>query len=58
MLNAEHLIENAIFALKAGKVLTEDINAQYTGCTVEEANVMAQHIVYSLYDGKFPEEGV
>ena len=54
MTNAEHLIENAIFALKEGKFLTEDVNAEYTGCTVEEAYAMAQHIVYSLYDGKFP----
>ena len=53
---AEHLIENAIMALAKGKPFENDINENYTSCTAEEAYLMAQHIVYVLYDGKFPHE--
>lgn len=56
MSNAEHLIENAILALKRHEPFDEDINAEYTKCTVEEAYEMAVHIVYTLYEGKFPED--
>lgn len=56
MTNAQHLAENAVYALYQGKKHDRDINAEYTRCTVEEANEMAQHIVYSLYDGIFPDE--
>ena len=52
---AEHLIENAIIALAKNKSFDNDINAESTSCTTEEAYEMAQHVVYSLYDGKFPE---
>lgn len=52
---AEHLIENAIIALAKNKSFDNDINAESTCCTTEEAYEMAQHVVYSLYDGKFPE---
>lgn len=59
MTNAEHLIENAIFNLKKCKSFDndyEDINADHTSCTIPEVLDMAQHIVYSLYDGIFPDE--
>ena len=52
---AEHLIENAIIALAKNKSFDNDINAESTSCTTEEAYEMAQHVVYTLYDGKFPE---
>lgn len=57
MTNAEHLIENAILAVRDGVGYENfsDINANYTGCTCIEAYEMAMHIVYSLYDGVFPE---
>lgn len=56
MTNAQHLVENAIYDLCRGRKHDADINAEYTQCTIEEANEMAQHIVYSLYDGIFPDE--
>lgn len=61
MSNAEHLIENAIFDLKQGKT-TEDfakawpneVMLEETGFSPEDIWRMACHVVYSLYDGKFP----
>lgn len=56
MTDAQHLIENAIMALQRGKEFQKDINTEFTYCTIAEAKNMAQHIVYSLYDGLFPDD--
>lgn len=62
MSDAEHIIENAIYALKENKdicqILDDDINKTMlnnTGMDREDVIAIAYHIVYSLYDGKFPE---
>ena len=41
-------------AVAKDKPFENDRNEEYTGCTAEEAYEMAQHIVYSLYEGKLP----
>ena len=64
MSNAEHLIENVIFGMKNGKhaeeVLKEQsnidmLNDKHTSISAEEVIRIACHVVYSLYDGQFPE---
>lgn len=62
MSNAEHLIENVIFALKRGEdvnnVLDSPANKmmlESTGIEKQDIIAMAEHVVYSLYDGQLPE---
>lgn len=62
MRDAEHLIENAIYAMKAGEDAMEEMRAwpntvmlQDTGMSADDVVAMACHVVYSLYGGKFPE---
>lgn len=62
MSNAEHLLENVIFAMKDGvdpmkelKSYPNTIMLKQTGYDPEDIIRMACHVVYSLYDGKFPE---
>lgn len=64
MSNAEHLVENVIFGMKRGKeiddILKEPINIamlndEHTSISADEVVRIACHVVYSLYDGKFPE---
>lgn len=64
MSNAEHLVENVIFGMKNGKeiddILTEPgnvamLNDIHTSISADEVVRIACHVVYSLYDGKFPE---
>lgn len=63
MSNAEHLLENTIFAMKRN----EDVNKildQWPNKDMLEASSfkkddfirMAAHVVYSLYDGLYPGE--
>lgn len=61
MTNAEHLIENAIFAMKYGRETDAEMETWYNKKMLEESGIskndiiaMACHVVYSLYDGKFP----
>lgn len=56
MTNAQHLIENIIMGMESGIEITSDINTNYTSCTLDEAKEMAEHIVYSLYGGLFPND--
>lgn len=63
MSSAEHLIENLIFGMKCGKqpedILKEPCNQDnLTDCqmSADEAVMIACHVVFSLYDGKFPED--
>jgi hypothetical protein len=60
MSNAEHLIENTILAMMQNRV-DEELNSWYnqrmmqnTGIKSEDLYHMAQHIVYSLYEGLDP----
>lgn len=60
MSDAEHLIENVIHAMYEDRV-DEELNAPYnkimfknTGIKPDDLYQMAQHIVYSLYDGINP----
>lgn len=62
MSDAEHLIENAIFSLKHGEDADNALNSiadkvmlEATGIKKQDIIAMAQHVVYSLYDGRFPE---
>ena len=64
MSNAEHLVENVIFGMKSGKeiddILKEPtniamLNDKHTNISADEVVRIACHVVYSLYDGKFPE---
>ena len=56
----EHLIENYIHAMAQGKK-PEEIADMYkdqledTGMSPENTWAIAQHVVYSLYDGFFPD---
>ena len=57
---AEHLIENKIYGLKNygfdRMKENRDLNAEYTYCSDDEAFDMAVHVVYTLYNGLFPEQ--
>lgn len=60
MSDTEHLIENVIHAMYENRV-DEELNTQYnqrmmqnTGIKSEDLYRMAQHIVYSLYEGLDP----
>ena len=60
MSDAEHLIENVILAMYENRV-DEELNTWYnkkmfenTGIKPDDLYQMAQHIVYSLYDGINP----
>lgn len=65
MSNAEHLIENAIFAMKHNQDLDKLLDSwpndemlRQTGIKKDDIIRMAAHIVYSLYQGRFPgDEG-
>ena len=64
MSSAEHLIENLIYGMKKGRycddILQEPCNVDNLGdcnMTAEEAVSIACHVVWGLYDGKFPECG-
>lgn len=61
MTNAEHLIENAIYALKCGESFSDAMNRWHNKMMLEETGIdandlflMAVHVVYCLYDGRFP----
>ena len=61
MSSEEHLIENLIFGMKRGRepwsILADPcniMNLSYTSLTAEDAVRIACHVVYTLYDGKFP----
>lgn len=65
MSNAEHLVENLIMGMKDGRPADEIIlykenqdmlNDIHTGITGDEAVRIACHVVWSLYDGRFPED--
>ena len=65
MSNAEHLIENAIFAIKRGRDLEEELDKginkmmlDATGMSKEDVIGMANHVVYSLYDGRLPDDAI
>lgn len=64
MSNAEHLVENLIMGMKDGRHANDIIKDQtnqdmlndiHTGITGDEAVGIACHVVWSLYDGRFPE---
>ena len=62
MSSAEHLIENAIYAMAAGRNPHDEMKSEYnlamlkeTGIREEDVVGMAGHVVYSLYDGVFPD---
>ncbi len=64
MSNAEHLIESAILAMEKGENVEAKLNSKWfkpqidsinkNGITAEDFYRMAQHIVYSMYDGVYP----
>lgn len=65
MSSAEHLIENAIYALYDGKQCEEVLEIlqrspnkemlEETGMKADDVFAMAIHVVYALYDGTFPD---
>ena len=64
MSNAEHLIENVIFAMKRGEDPKEELKRGWNPAMLadswvkpEELIAMADHVVYGLYEGRFPEGG-
>ena len=61
MTNAEHLIENVISALNRTGNVEEELNKPYNQIMLAESGInkddiiaMANHIVYSLYEGFNP----
>ena len=62
MTSAEHLIENLIYGMKRGTscsdILAEPCNVanlKDSKMSGEEAVRIACHVVWSLYDGKYPD---
>ena len=62
MSHAEHLIENTLYALAHDQDVDEVLDWDYnramlesTGIKKNDLVVMAIHVVYSLYDGKYPD---
>ena len=62
MSNAEHLLENVIYAMAHGESPKHELDKAYNRmmrveCGISEDDLirMACHVVYSLYDGKFPD---
>lgn len=62
MNSAEQLIENAIYAMKDGVSVEKELDSLHnmlllnkTGISKNNIIAMARHVVYSLYDGKFPD---
>lgn len=62
MSNAEHLIENVILAMAEKRDPYEELEwrgnqmmLDETGIRKDDLVAMAAHVVYSLYDGVFPE---
>lgn len=63
MSNAEHLLENVIYAMKEGRDGFDelerhpnDVMLELTGFSPSDIVRMAAHVVYSLYDGHFPHD--
>lgn len=63
MSNAEHIIEDLILGMRDGRAIEDiikdisvqnNLHAEGVGITEEEAVRIAGHVVYSLYDGRFP----
>ena len=61
MSNAEHLIENAIYAEYQDKDLDKVLDEPHNKLMLEETGIqkndiirMAYHVIYSLYDGVNP----
>lgn len=61
MSDAEHLIENVIYAMKQDRDVYEELDTWYnkemlksTGIKKEDVVGMAMHVVHSLYNGKYP----
>ena len=62
MSNAEHLIENVILAMAEKRDPYEELEwrgnqmmLDETGIRKDDLVAMAVHVVYSLYDGVFPD---
>lgn len=62
MSNAEHLIENVIYGMWKGMNIDAILDQPFvqdelklTGIMPGYIYAMAQHVVYGLYDGKFPD---
>lgn len=62
MKNIEHLIENVILGMKEGKDVYDCLNEPHNqslthraGVDADDIAAIAQHVVYTLYNGKFPE---
>lgn len=65
MSSAEHLIENLILGMKQGRdpgdILKDKCNVSNlsdTTLSADDAIMIACHVVYSLYDGKFPNTDI
>ena len=63
MSSAEHLIENLIMGMKRGRdpddILEDPCNVSNLGnssLTADDAVRIACHVVYSLYEGRFPPD--
>lgn len=61
MSDAEHLIENVIFAMKRDVLVSDELGKRYnqkmlknTGIREADLARMAIHVVYVLYGGRFP----
>lgn len=62
MSNAEHLIENALYALAKNEDINEVMDAKHNRMMLEETGIrkediigMASHVMYSLYEGVAPD---
>ena len=63
MSSAEHVIESLILGMRDGRtcedILKEPVHQANLGncwMTDEEATRIAVHVVYGLYDGRFPDQ--